>query len=86
VGLNYIIRLEDIDDRVKICVITAFDEFKNQFPYLEKKEYSIGIEDLIRKVKSQLTINRKLFHNSHMIPETIYYLIDKDTSIASFSQ
>jgi two-component SAPR family response regulator len=54
VGLNYIIRLEDIDDRVKICVITAFDEFKNQFPYLEKKEYSIwkpvGIEDLIRKV------------------------------------
>jgi two-component SAPR family response regulator len=34
-------KIKDIDDGVKTCLITAFDEFKNQFPYLKKKEYLI---------------------------------------------
>ena len=61
-GFELYDRIKKIDDKVKVCFITAFeeyyDEFKKQFPYLEETECFIrkpvGVEDLIRKVKSQL--------------------------------
>ncbi|MGH9952288.1 MAG: response regulator [Nitrososphaeraceae archaeon] len=64
-GFELYDKIKHIDDKVKVCFITAFeeyyDEFKKQFPYLEETECFIrkpvGVEDLIRKVKSQLTYN-----------------------------
>lgn len=61
-GFELYDKIKHIDDKVKICFITAieeyYDEFKKQFPYLEERECFIrkpvGVEDLIRKVKSQL--------------------------------
>lgn len=64
-GFELYDKIKHIDDKVKVCFITAFeeyyDEFKKQFPYLEETECFIrkpvGVVDLIRKVKSQLTYN-----------------------------
>ena len=64
-GFELYDKIKHIDDKVKICFITAFeeyyDEFKKQFPYLEETECFIRkpvrVEDLIRKVKSQLNYN-----------------------------
>jgi CheY-like chemotaxis protein len=64
-GFELYDKIKNIDDKVKVCFITAFeeyyDEFKKQFPYLEETECFIrkpvGVEDLIRKVKSQLNYN-----------------------------
>lgn len=64
-GFELYDRIKQIDDKVKVCFVTAFeeyyDEFKKQFPYLEEKECFIrkpvGIQDLIRNVKSQLEYN-----------------------------
>jgi CheY-like chemotaxis protein len=61
-GFELYDRIKKIDNKVKVCFITAFeeyyDEFKKQFPYLEETECFIRkpvrVEDLIRKVKSQL--------------------------------
>jgi len=64
-GFELYDKIKYIDDKVKVCFITAFeeyyDEFKKQFSYLEEKECFIrkpvGVGDLIRKVKSQLNFN-----------------------------
>jgi two-component SAPR family response regulator len=61
-GFELYDKIKHIDDKVKVCFVTAieeyYDEFKKLFPYLEEKECFIrkpvGVEDLIRKVKSQL--------------------------------
>jgi DNA-binding response OmpR family regulator len=61
-GFELYDKIKHIDNKVKVCFVTAieeyYDEFKKLFPYLEEKECFIrkpvGVEDLIRKVKSQL--------------------------------
>jgi CheY-like chemotaxis protein len=64
-GFELYNKIKEIDDKVKVCFITAYeeyyDEFKKQFPYLREIECyirkPIGIEDLIRTVKSRLNYN-----------------------------
>jgi CheY-like chemotaxis protein len=61
-GFELYNKIKQIDDEVKVCFMTAFeeyyDEFKKQFPHLKEIECFIrkpvGVEDLIRKVKSQM--------------------------------
>jgi len=61
-GFELYDKIKGIDDKVDICFITAFeeyyDEIKKRFPHSEKTEWfirkPIGIEVLIRKVKSRL--------------------------------
>lgn len=61
-GFELYDKIRQIDDNVKVCFITAFeeyyDEFKRIFPYLEEKECyirkPIGMNALIRTVKSHL--------------------------------
>jgi DNA-binding response OmpR family regulator len=61
-GFELYDKIKKIDDNVNVCFITAFeeyyDEFKKRFPYSEKPDWfirkPIGIELLIRKVKSRL--------------------------------
>ena len=64
-GFELYNNIKQIDDKVKVCFMTAFeeyyDEFKKQFPHLKETECFIrkpvGVEDLIRKVKSQMNYN-----------------------------
>ena len=70
-------KIKEIDDKVNVCFITAFeeyyDEFKNRFPHPEKSEWfirkPIGIEALIRKVESRSELQLK-----HNIDQTDIYL------------
>jgi CheY-like chemotaxis protein len=63
-GFELYDRIKQIDDKVRVCFITAFeeyyDEFKKLFPYLEKECFirkPVGVQELIRNVKSQLNYN-----------------------------
>ena len=64
-GFQLYNKIKEIDDNVTVCFITAFeeyyDEFKKRFPYSDETECFIrkpvGIEELIRKVKSSLNYN-----------------------------
>jgi CheY-like chemotaxis protein len=61
-GFELYDKIKEIDPDAKTCFITAFeeyyDEIKKRFPHSEKTEWfirkPIGIEALIRKVKSRL--------------------------------
>lgn len=64
-GFELYNKIKEIDDKVRVCFITAFeeyyDEFKKLFPHLKEAECYIrkpvGMEDLIRIVKSHLNSN-----------------------------
>jgi len=64
-GFELYDKIKEIDDKVDVCFITAFeeyyDEIKKRFPYSEKTEWfirkPIGMDDLIRSVKSHLNYN-----------------------------
>jgi CheY-like chemotaxis protein len=64
-GFELYNKIKEIDDKVTVCFITAFeeyyDEFKKLFPHLKEAECYIrkpvGMEDLIRIVKSHLNSN-----------------------------
>lgn len=53
---------DKIDDKVNVCFVTAYEEYseeiKKRFPHSEKTERfikkPIGIEELVKKVKSRL--------------------------------
>jgi DNA-binding response OmpR family regulator len=57
-GFELYHKIRDIDDKVKVCFLTAFEEargeFKSSFPYLEEiKCYlkkPIGVQDLIKRL------------------------------------
>jgi DNA-binding response OmpR family regulator len=57
-GFELYHKIRDIDDKVKVCFLTAFEEargeFKNSFPYLEEvKCYlkkPIAVQDLIKRL------------------------------------
>jgi len=57
-GFELYHKIRDIDDKVKVCFLTAFEEargeFKNSFPFLEEvKCYlkkPIGVQDLIKRL------------------------------------
>lgn len=76
-GFELYDKIKEIDDKVNVCFITAFeeyyDEFKKWFPHAEKSEWfirkPIGIEALIRKVESRLELQLK-----HNIDQTDIYL------------
>jgi two-component SAPR family response regulator len=61
-GFELYKRIMQIDDKTKVCFMTAFeeyyDEFRKTFPDLKDKECfirkPIGMNDLIRSVKSHL--------------------------------
>jgi DNA-binding response OmpR family regulator len=61
-GFELYDRIKEIDNKPNVCFITAFeeyyDEFKKRFPHSEKTDWfirkPIGIDDLIRTVKSRL--------------------------------
>jgi len=61
-GFELYDRIKEIDNKANVCFITAFeeyyDEFKKRFPHSEKTDWfirkPIGIDDLIRTVKSRL--------------------------------
>jgi CheY-like chemotaxis protein len=64
-GFELYDKIKEIDDKVKVCFITAFeehyDEFKKLFPHLDEFECYIrkplGMQDLIGIVKSRLNYN-----------------------------
>lgn len=64
-GFELYYKIKEIDDKVKVCFITAFeehyDEFKKLFPHLDEFECYIrkplGMQDLIGIVKSRLNYN-----------------------------
>jgi DNA-binding response OmpR family regulator len=64
-GFELCDKIKEIDDNVNVCFITAFeeyyDEIKKRFPHSEKTEWfirkPIGMDDLIRSVKSHLNYN-----------------------------
>ena len=64
-GFELYKRIRQIDDNAKVCFMTAFevyyDEFKSAFPDLIEKECfirkPIGMNALIRTVKSHLNYN-----------------------------
>jgi DNA-binding NtrC family response regulator len=64
-GFELYDKIKEIDDNVNVCFITAFeeyyDEFKKRFPHSEKPDWfirkPIGMDDLIRSVKSHLNYN-----------------------------
>jgi DNA-binding NtrC family response regulator len=64
-GFELYDKIKEIDDKVNVCFITAFEEyyneFKKRFPNSEKTEWfirkPIGMDDLIRSVKSHLNYN-----------------------------
>jgi CheY-like chemotaxis protein len=64
-GFELYNKIKEIDDKVKVCFITAFeeyyDEFKKLFPHLNELECyirkPIRMEELIRIVKSHLNSN-----------------------------
>ena len=58
-GFELYDKIKEIDDKVNVCFITAYeDEFKKRFPHSEKTDWfirkPIGMDDLIRSVKSHL--------------------------------
>jgi DNA-binding response OmpR family regulator len=61
-GFELYNKIKEIDDKVNVCFVTAYeeyyDEIKNRFPHSEKTEWfirkPIGIEELVKKVKSRL--------------------------------
>ncbi|MPZ07931.1 MAG: response regulator [Nitrososphaeraceae archaeon] len=61
-GFELYDKIKEIDSKANVCFITAFeeyyDEFKKRFPHSEKTDWfirkPIGIDDLIRSVKSHL--------------------------------
>jgi two-component system, OmpR family, response regulator ChvI len=61
-GFELYDKIKEIDDKVNVCFVTAYeeyyDEIKNRFPHSEKTEWfirkPIGIEELVKKVKSRL--------------------------------
>lgn len=61
-GFELYKRIRQIDDKIKVCFISAFeeyyDEFRKTFPDLKDKECfirkPIGVTDLIKSVKSHL--------------------------------
>ena len=64
-GFELYDKTKEIDDKVNVCFVTAYeeyyDEIKKRFPHSEKTELfirkPIGVEELIRKVKSRLNCN-----------------------------
>ena len=64
-GFELYDKIKEIDDKVKVCFITAFeehyDEFKKLFPHLDEFECYIrkplGMQDLIGIVKLRLNYN-----------------------------
>jgi two-component SAPR family response regulator len=75
-GFELYNKIKEIDDKVNVCFITAFeeyyDEFKNRLPHAEKSEWfirkPIGIEALIRKIESRSELQLK-----HNIDQTDIY-------------
>lgn len=61
-GFELYKKIKDIDNRIEVCFITAFEdyreEFKGSFPELEEAKYFIrkpkDIEDLVRHVATIL--------------------------------
>jgi DNA-binding response OmpR family regulator len=64
-GFELYDKIKEIDVNVNVCFITAFeeyyDEFNKRFPHSEKTDWfirkPIGMDDLIRSVKSHLNYN-----------------------------
>ena len=64
-GFELYDKIKEIDVNVNVCFITAFeeyfDEFKKRFPHSEQPDWfirkPIGMDDLIRSVKSHLNYN-----------------------------
>jgi DNA-binding response OmpR family regulator len=64
-GFELYDNIKKIDDNVNVCFVTAFEEYYNEFrkrfPHSEKTEWfikkPIGVEELIRRVKSRLNYN-----------------------------
>ncbi|MGH9983264.1 MAG: response regulator [Nitrososphaeraceae archaeon] len=61
-GFELYDKIKEIDDKVNVCFVTAYEEYYNEikkrFPNSEKTEWlirkPIGIEALVSKVKSRL--------------------------------
>ena len=61
-GFELYDKIKEIDDKVNVCFVTAYEEYyeeiKKRFPHSEKTEWfirkPIGIEELVKKVKSRL--------------------------------
>ncbi|MGH9923837.1 MAG: response regulator [Nitrososphaeraceae archaeon] len=61
-GFELYDKIKEIDDKVNVCFVTAYEEYyeeiKKRFPHSEKIEWfirkPIGIEELVKKVKSRL--------------------------------
>jgi two-component SAPR family response regulator len=60
-GFKLYQKIKGIDDKVKVCFITAFehyyDEFKRVFPKLNERCFAnkpITIDDLARRIKKEL--------------------------------
>jgi DNA-binding response OmpR family regulator len=61
-GFELYDKIKEIDNKVNVCFVTAYeeyyDEIKKRFPHSEKTELfirkPIGIEELVKKVKSRL--------------------------------
>ena len=66
-GFELYSKIKEIDDAVKVCFITAFEdyhnEFKKLFPHLEESECyvrkPITMQDLIRIVKSRVEYDKR---------------------------
>ena len=64
-GFELYNKIRQIDGEVKVCFVTAFEEyyseFKTEFPYLNELEWCIkkpvGMDKLIQAVKSRLDYN-----------------------------
>jgi two-component SAPR family response regulator len=64
-GFELYDKIKEIDDKVNVCFVTAYeeyyDEFKKRFPHSDKTKWlirkPIGVEELIRKVISRLNYN-----------------------------
>ena len=65
-GFELYSKIKGIDDTVKVCFITAFEdyhnEFKKLFPHLDESECyikkPITMQDLIRIVKSRIECDK----------------------------
>ncbi|MGH9924597.1 MAG: hypothetical protein ACRD5B_04395 [Nitrososphaeraceae archaeon] len=64
-GFELYDKIKEIDEKVNVCFTTAFeeyyDEFKKRFSLSEKTDWfirkPIGMDDLVRSVKSHLNYN-----------------------------
>ena len=64
-GFELYDKIKEIDDKVNVCFITVYeeyyDEIKKRFPHSKKFEWlirkPIGMNDLIKTVKSHLNYN-----------------------------